>query len=61
MMSVPNAHIIAQTGRMKSSVFKLMLIVKCGLTGVVGCVVYVAVSMVLKQTIITDTLKKFKK
>ena len=40
---------------------KLMLIVKCGLTGVVGCVVYVAVSMVLKQTIITDTLKKFKK
>ena len=40
---------------------KLMLIVKCGLTGVVGCVVYVAVSMVLKQTIITDALKKFKK
>ena len=38
-----------------------MLIVKCGLTGVVGCVVYVAASMVLKQTIITDTLKKFKK
>ena len=40
---------------------KLMLIVKCGFTGVVGCVVYVAVSMLLKQTIITDTLKKFKK
>ena len=38
-----------------------MLIVKCGFTGVVGCVVYVAVSMLLKQTIITDTLKKFKK
>ena len=40
---------------------KLMLVVKCGLTGVVGCVVYVLVSMVLKQTIIADTIKKFKK
>ena len=40
---------------------KLMLVVKCGLTGVVGCVIYVLVSMVLKQTIIADTIKKFKK
>ena len=40
---------------------KLMLVVKCGLTGVVGCVVYVLVSMILKQNIIADTIKKFKK
>ena len=40
---------------------KLMLVVKCGLTGVVGCVIYVLVSMILKQNIIADTIKKFKK
>ena len=40
---------------------KLMLVVKCGLTGVVGCVIYVLVSMILKQKIIADTIKKFKK
>ena len=40
---------------------KLMLVVKCGLTGVVGCAVYVAVSLILKQDIITDTLKKLRK
>ena len=40
---------------------KLMLVVKCGLTGVVGCAIYVLVSMILKQNIIADTIKKFKK
>ena len=40
---------------------KLMLVVKCGLTGFVGCAVYVAVSLILKQDIITDTLKKLRK
>ena len=40
---------------------KLMLVVKCGLTGVVGCVIYVLVSMILKQNIIADTIRKFKK
>ena len=40
---------------------KLMLVIKCGLTGVVGCVVYVLVSVLLKQSIIADTLKRFKK
>ena len=38
-----------------------MLVVKCGLTGVVGCAVYVAVSLILKQDIIADTLKKLRK
>ena len=40
---------------------KLMLVVKCGLTGAAGCVVYVAVSLLLKQNIIMDTMKKLKK
>lgn len=40
---------------------KLMLVVKCGLTGVVGCVVYVAVSLLLRQPIVTEIVKKLKK
>ena len=40
---------------------KLMLVVKCGLTGIVGCVVYVAVSLLLRQPVIADTIKKFRK
>lgn len=40
---------------------KIMLVIKCGLLGVAGCIVYVIVSLVLRQPIILDTLKKFKK
>ncbi len=40
---------------------KLMLVVKCGFTGAVGCVVYVAVSLLLRQPIIAETVKKLKK
>lgn len=40
---------------------KLMLVVKCGLTGAVGCAVYLGVSLLLRQTIMADTLKKFRR
>ena len=40
---------------------KLMLVIKCGALGVAGCIVYVAVSLVLRQAIILETLKKFKR
>ena len=34
---------------------KLMLVVKCGLTGVAGCAVYLGVSLLLRQTIMAET------
>ena len=40
---------------------KLMLVIKCGMLGVVGCIVYVAVSLILKQSIISEFLHKLKK
>ena len=40
---------------------KLMLVVKCGLTGVAGCAVYLGVSLLLRQTIMAETIRKFKK
>lgn len=40
---------------------KLMLVIKCGMTGVVGCVVYLAVSLLLRQRIFTETLKKLRR
>ena len=40
---------------------KIMLVIKCGLLGVVGCIVYVLVSLVLRQTIISEFLYKLKK
>ncbi|MDO4812477.1 MAG: polysaccharide pyruvyl transferase CsaB [Eubacteriales bacterium] len=40
---------------------KLMLVIKCGALGVIGCIVYVAVSLLLKQTIISEFLHKLKK
>ena len=40
---------------------KIMLIVKCGFVGVVGCAVYVIVSALLKQSAVTDILKKLTK
>ena len=40
---------------------KLMLVVKCGLTGVAGCAVYLGVSLLLHQTIMAETIRKFKK
>lgn len=40
---------------------KLMLVIKCGALGVVGCIVYVVVSLLLKQTIISEFLHKLKK
>ena len=40
---------------------KLMLVIKCGCLGVVGCIVYVLVSLVLRQTIISEFLHKLKR
>ena len=40
---------------------KLMLVVKCGLTGVAGCAVYLCVSLLLRQTIMAETIRKFKR
>ena len=40
---------------------KLMLVVKCGFTGVVGCAVYLGVSLLLRQPIMAETLRKFRK
>lgn len=40
---------------------KLMLVLKCGMTGAVGCVVYLAVSLLLRQRMFTDTLKKLRR
>lgn len=40
---------------------KIMLVIKCGALGVAGCIVYVIVSLVLKQTIISEFLHKLKK
>ena len=40
---------------------KLMLVVKCGLTGVAGCAVYLGVSLLLRQAIMAETIRKFKK
>lgn len=40
---------------------KLMLVIKCGVLGVVGCIVYVVVSLLLRQTIVLEMLRKFKK
>ena len=40
---------------------KIMLVIKCGMLGVIGCIVYVLVSLVLKQEIISEFLHKLKK
>ena len=40
---------------------KIMLIIKCVAVGAVGCIVYVAVSALLKQKTVTDILKRFTK
>ena len=40
---------------------KLMLVVKCGFTGVVGCAVYLGVSLLLRQPIMAEALRKFRK
>ncbi len=40
---------------------KLMLVVKCGLTGAVGCLVYLAVSLLLRQSILVEMVKKCRK
>ena len=40
---------------------KLMLVIKCGALGAAGCVVYVLVSLALKQAIISEFLHKLRK
>ncbi len=40
---------------------KLLLVVKCGFTGVVGCAVYLGVSLLLRQPIMAEALRKFRK
>ena len=40
---------------------KLMLVIKCGALGAAGCVVYVLVSLALKQAIISELLHKLRK
>ena len=40
---------------------KLMLVIKCGALGAAGCVVYVLVSLALKQSIISEFLHKLRK
>ena len=40
---------------------KLMLVIKCGVLGAAGCVVYVLVSLALKQAIISEFLHKLRK
>ena len=40
---------------------KIMLVIKCGMVGVVGCVIYLGVSLLLRQQIMSEFLHKLKK
>ena len=70
---VPLAKGLASTGAMAVVLYgghallvnglesKLMLVIKCGALGAAGCVVYVLVSLALKQAIISEFLHKLRK